>query len=337
MWAPGMNFLRAIPFSSIRIGFLFKRENLSKPYISIPHLDLFSRQIIHEFYGFSKDPFASESDPRLLFLTENVREVWGSILSGIVQRKGFLLLTGEKGMGKTTLISLIYLYLATNGGKVQVIPLFDLPPKIEEIGQALLSGLGLPLREESESRMFSRLEAELIQRSVRGETVALIIDEAQQLRRGALEEIRFLANPSPKIPNLLQAIFVGDPQFEKNLRSKDLSFLNQEIEVRCHLEPFTMEESLGYIEHRLRKAGSTTSRVFTPRAVSLITQSSGGNPGTINRICEEALSVGYNQFKERIDPTNMREILANLRMEKERGWLLPPKTLPWIKKSLGKS
>ena len=332
-----MNFLRAIPFSSTLIGFSLKREKLLKPYISIPQLNLFSRQIIREFYSFSIDPFASEPDPRLLFLTENVREVWNSILSGIVQRKGFLLLTGEKGMGKTTLISLIYLYLATNGGKVQVIPLFDLPQKIEEIVQALLSGLGLPLEEESESRRFSRLESELIQRSVRGETVALIIDEAQNLRRETLEEIRFLANPSPKIPNLLQAIFVGDPQFEKNLRSKDLSLLNARIEVRCHLGPLNPEASLVYIEHRLRKAGSTTSRVFTPRAVSLITQCSGGNPGTLNRICEEALSVGYNQFKERIDPANMREILANLAMEKEHGWLLPPKTLPWIKKSVGKS
>ncbi len=189
----------------------------------------------------------------------------------------------------------------------------------------------------AKGRMFSRLEWELTQRSTRGETVVLIIDDAQNLRRETLEEIRFLANPSPNLPNLLQAIFVGDPQFEKNLRSKDLSLLNQRMEVRCCLRPFTPEESLGYIEHRLRKAGSTTSRVFTPRAVSLITQSSGGNPGTLSRICEEALSVGYNQFKERIDPANMRVILANLGMEKEHGWLFPPKTLPWIKKSLGRS
>ncbi len=329
--------MRAIRFSSTLLNFSLKRKKLLNPYLSIPKLDLFSREIIREFYGFAKDPFAPGSDPRLLFSTENVREIWNSILSGIVQRKGFLLLTGEKGMGKTTLISLIYLYLATNGRKVKVIPLFDPPQKIEEILQALLSGLGLPWKEESESRMFSRLEWDMTQRSARGETVVLIIDEAQNLMRETLEEIRFLANPSPKIPNLFQEIFVGDPQFEKNLRSKDLSLLNQRMEVRCRLRPFSPEESLGYIEHRLKRAESTTSRVFTPRAVSLITQSSGGNPGALNRICEEALSVGYNQFKEKIDPANMREVLVNLGMEKEHGWLLPPKTLPWINKSLGKS
>jgi general secretion pathway protein A len=191
--------------------------------------------------------------------------------------------------------------------------------------------------EKSKSHMLFRLEEGLAKGTAREETVALIIDEAQNLRREALEEIRLLANPTPKTPNPLQEIFVGDPPFEENLRSRGLSALNQRIEVRCRLRPFTSEESLGYIEHRLNGAGGTTSRVFTPRAVSLLTQSSGGNPGTLNRICEEALSVGYNQFKERIDPANMREILANLGMEKEHGWLLPPKTLPWIKKSVGKS
>jgi len=304
--------------------------------LSFPKLDLFSQQIIREFYGFSKDPFAPEPAPHLFYLTENVREVWNSILSGIIQRNGFLLLTGEKGMGKTTLISLIYLYLATNIQNLKVIALFDPFQKIEEIVQSLLSNLGLSLK-WSRSRMFSRLEWELTKRSACGEPVVLIIDEAQNLRRETLEEIRFLANPSPKIPNLLHIIFVGDLQFEKNLRSKDLSILNQRVEVRCRLRQFTPEESLGYIEHRLRNAGSATSRVFTPRAVSLITQNSGGNPGTLNRICNEALSVGYNRFKERIDPVNMREILANLEMEKEHGCLLPPKPLSWIKKSLGKS
>jgi general secretion pathway protein A len=335
MWALGMNFLRAIPFSSTIRGFFLKRDKLLNLRLSFPKLDLFSQQIICEFYDFSKDPFAAEPDPRLFYLNENVKEVWNSILSGIVQRKGFLLLTGEKGMGKTIFISLIFLYLTLNIRNVKVIPQFDPSQKLEEIVQSLLWRLGLPLQ-WSKSRMLSRLEWELTQRSACGETVVLIIDEAQNLKRETLEEIRFLANPSPNIPNLLQTIFVGDLQFEKNLRSKDLSFLNQRIEVRCRLRPFTPEESLGYIEHRLRKAGSTTSRVFTPGAVFLIIQSSGGNPGTLNRICEEALSVGYNQFKERIDPANMREILANLGIKKGHGWLLPPKTLPRIKKGLRK-
>jgi len=312
--------LRAIHFSSTPMAFFLKKKKLLDPFPCDPKPDLSSQRVIYEkFYGFSKDPFDPQPDPRLIFLTENVREVWNSILSGIAQRKGFLLLTGERGIGKTTLISLIYLYLSTNGRKVKVIPLFDSPQKIEEILQTVLRGLGFSPVGESKGSMLCRLDEDLAQRSARGETVAFIFDEAQNLGRETLEEIRLLANSSPKNPRFLQEVFVGDPQFEKNLMSRDLSVLNQRLAVRCRLRPFTPQEFLGYIEHRFEKTGSTSFRVFAPRAVALIIQTSGGNPGTLNRICREALSVGYSQLKRRIDPANVREALANLGMEKEPG------------------
>jgi general secretion pathway protein A len=318
--------------------FSLEKQKMFKPSPCDPKVKLFWQQLSYDrFYGFSRDPFDPQPDPRLIFLTENVREVWNSIVSGIHHRKGFLLLTGEKGMGKTTLISLICLYLATNGRKMKVIPLFDSSQKIEEILQTLLRGLGLPPKKERKSPMLFRLNEDLAQRSERGESLALIIDEAQNLRRETLEEFRLLANSNPKIPKLLQEIFVGDPQFEEKLRSWDLGSLNQRIEVRCRLRPFTLEESLGYIEHRLNRAGSTTSRVFTPRAVFLIIQTSGGNPGTLGRVCQEALSMGYSKLKKTIDSASVREALANLGMENEGGWHLPWNPLPWIKRGLGKS
>jgi len=104
------------------MDFFFKKKKLLKPYPCDPKVRLFWQQLNYDrFYGFSKDPFDPQPDPRRIFLTDNVREVWNSILSGIDQRKGFLFLTGEKGMGKTTLISLICLYLSTNGRRVKVI------------------------------------------------------------------------------------------------------------------------------------------------------------------------------------------------------------------------
>ena len=320
------------------MAFSLEKQKMFTPPPCDPKVKLFWQQVSYDkFYGFSRDPFAPQSDPRLIFLTENVREVWNSIVSGIDRRKGFLLLTGEKGMGKTALISLICLYLATNGRKMKVIPFFDPPPKIEGILQTLLRGLGFPPTKERKSPMLFRLNEDLARRSERGETLALIIDEAQNLKKETLEEIRLLANPNPKKPRLLQEIFVGDLEFEKNLSSRSLMFLNQRIEVRCRLRPFTLEESLGYIEHRLNKAGSTTSRVFTSRAVFLIIQSAGGNPGTLSRVCQEALSMGYSKLKKTIDSASVREALANLGMENERGWPLHWNPLPWIKRGLGKS
>ncbi len=313
-----------------------EKKKLFKPSPCDPKAKLFWPHFNYErFYGFSRDPFDPQPDPRLIFLTENLRKVWNSILSGIDQKKGFLLLTGEKGMGKTTLISLLYLYLSTNGRKVKVIPLFDPPDTIEDLLRVVLRNLGFPAKEEKRSAMLSLLGEDILQRSIQGETVAMIFDEAQNLRKEILEEIRLFANPHPRRPKLLQEIFVGAPQFEKKLSGRDLLILNQRFEVRCCLRPLSPEESLSYIERRLNRVGSTTSRIFTPRAVSLITQTSGGNPGILTRICRETLSMGYSKLKKPIDWPSVREAMAKLGMKNGSVWHLHWKTPSWIRKGRG--
>jgi hypothetical protein len=158
----GVNLLWAIRSSLNPMTSFLKRGRLSPPFFCDPKLDQFPQQFRYKnFYGVSKVPFHPQPDLLLIFLTENVREVWNSILSGIAQGKRFLLLTGERGIGKTTLISLINLYLATNGRHVKVIPPSDSPQKIEHILQPLLSGLGLSPMEKSKSQMLFRLEGAL--------------------------------------------------------------------------------------------------------------------------------------------------------------------------------
>jgi type II secretory pathway predicted ATPase ExeA len=314
--------------------FFRKKKRLLNPFLCDSKLKIFFQQNSYEsFYSFLKDPFASHPDPNLFFLTDNCREVWNSVLQGIFERKGFILLTGENGIGKTTLMALVYLFLTTNGRKVKVIPLFNPPNAVEEILRAVLRNLGFPAEAENKSAMLSLLDKEILQRSAQGETVAMIFDEAQNLRKEVLEEIRLFASPHPKRPKFLQEIFVGAPQFEKKLNGRDLLTLNQRFEVRCHLRPFTLEESLGYIEHRLNRAGSTTSKVFTPRAVYLIASHAKGIPGTLNRVCQEALTVAYTQMKEKADSANVREALANLGMVRKELWHLREKTLSWFRKN----
>jgi general secretion pathway protein A len=330
--------LRAVQISSTPMLFPFKKRKWLNSFASDQKPNLFPQRFLYEkFYGFSKDPFDSQPDPRHIFLTVNVREVWNIMLSGIGQKKGFFLLTGERGIGKTTLVYLINLYLATNGGRVKAVLLLDSNHRIKEILLTSLQGLGFSQNGESKGSMLRRLNEDLAQRSARGETVALIIDEAQNLGKETLEEVRLLASPNPKHPRLLQEIFVGDPQFEQNLMTRGLSLLNQRIEVRCRLRPFSPAESLGYIKHRLNLAGRATSRVFNPTAISLIIRACGGNPGTLNRVCQGALAAGYSQWKRRIDLANVREALANLGMGKKSSRLLPPQKRAWFKRSLRKA
>jgi general secretion pathway protein A len=316
------------------MNFFRKKKKLLNPFLLDPKLKFAWQENTYEnFYGFLKDPFAPHPDPDLFFLTDNCREVWNSVLQGIIEKKGFILLTGESGTGKTTLMALVYLYLTTNGRKVKAIPLFDAPPSIEEILRAVLRDLGFPAEKENKSVMLSLLDEDILQRSARGETVALIFDEAQNFRKEVLEEIRLLANPDPRRPKLLQEIFVGAPQFEKNLKGRGLMILNQRFEVRCRLHPFTLEESLACIEHRLNRVGSSSTKVFTPRAVYLIAQHAKGIPGTLNRLCQETLSVGYTQMKEKADSADVREAIANLGKERKEGWGPRKKILSWFKKN----
>jgi general secretion pathway protein A len=309
-----------------------KKKKLLNPFLFDPKLKFAWQENTYEnFYGFLKDPFAPHPDPDLFFLTDNCREVWNSVLQGIIEKKGFILLTGESGTGKTTLMALVYLYLATNGRKVKVIPLFDPPNTIEDLLRAVLRNLGFVAREENKSAMLSLLDEDILQRSAQGETMVMIFDEAQKLRKEVLEDIRLFNNPHPNKPKFLQEIFVGAPQFEKNLKGRGLLILNQRFEVRCHLRPYTLEESLAYIEHRLNRVGSSATKVFTPRAVYQIACHAKGIPGTLNRLCQEALSVGYTQMKEKADSADVREAIANLVKERKEGWRPHKKILSWVR------
>lgn len=262
-------------------------------------------------YGFSEKPFNVTPDPKFLFMTESHEEALASMIYGIKERQGFISVSGEVGTGKTTLIKHLITRLDK---KVKIVFIFQTQDTFTELLKQILRELGLPLEDKDKGSMTHELNKYLIQRVSRNENLVLIIDEAQGLSIGVLEELRLLSNLETSTSKLLQIILVGQPELEDKLNSNELRQLKQRIVARRRIEPLSEEDSQKYIEHRLRIAGSSASKVFTREALSLICRHAEGIPRKINVICEGALLLGYGLRKEKIDASIVNEAIRDLGM-----------------------
>ncbi len=276
----------------------------------------------NQFYAFSQEPFALTPDPGFIFLTEHHVHLVDSLVEGIKQRKGFMLLTGEKGVGKTTLI---HHFLSLLGGSTKAIPVFQTYPAIEDLLQYILQYLELPSERGNKSLMIAQFEEYLTRKADLDETPVIIIDEAQNLGREMLEELRLLAASDPRKPKFLQEILVADSGFEEMLNANDLQQLTQRIAVRCFLRPLSEEESRQYLEYRLHRVGGALSQVFTAEAVAFIIQKSRGIPRAINMLGYLALSAGYALSQKKIDTDLLEKVFPLLGGEKAEALHLPGK------------
>ncbi len=276
----------------------------------------------NEFYAFTQEPFALTPDPGFIFLTDHHINLVDSLVEGIKQRKGFMLLTGEKGVGKTTLI---HHFLSLLGGSIKAIPVFQPYPTIEGLLQYILQTLKLPSEGGNKSFLIAQFEEYLIHKAGLEETPVIIIDEAQNLIPEVLEELRLLAAPDPRKPKFLQEILVADSGFEEMLNSNNLQQLTQRIAVRCLLRPLSEEESRRYLEHRLAKVGGTLSQVFTPEAIAFIIQKSKGIPRAINMLGYLALSAGYALSQKKIDVPLLEKVFPLLEGGRPKVLQLPGK------------
>lgn len=268
-----------------------------------------------DFFGFLEEPFVIDSGPEFPFLTERNKEVLNSLIYGVANKKGFMLLTGKRGSGKTTLINHLINIL---GKKVKVVSIRQASKTFEEILAIILKSLNVPNGNGNRSFMTVQLEDYLTQRSALKENTVIIIDEAQNLSKEAMEGLRLLAIPDPRRPKNLQEIFVGDPEIEEILKSNALKSLQQRIAVRCRLEPLSESECRQYIEHRLARVGGTLTDAFTPDAADLICRYGGGIPHVINMCCYIALSAGYATSKKKIDRAIAEAVLSILGKQKPR-------------------
>jgi type II secretory pathway predicted ATPase ExeA len=250
------------------------------------------------FYGLNEIPFNSTPDPRFLYLTPGHREALAQLFYGIQERKGFIVLTGQVGTGKTTLLQALRRRLDRDTAVSYV---FNSTLPFDGILECVLEDLGVTKPEESQARRFVVLQNLLIERERVGRNTVLIIDEAQNLDAATLEQIRLLSNVETATRKLLQILLAGQDELKVKLDLAELRQLNQQVVLRCQITPLTQQEVSQYIRNRLCVAGVHHLNLFNEGAIDRITEYAGGIPRVINTLGDHCLLFGYAEQKRRID------------------------------------
>jgi len=296
-----------------------------------------------DFYGLREKPFNPTPDPKFLYLTPSHREALAQILYGVQEGKGFIVLTGEVGTGKTTLIQTL---LRRLDEKTEVAYIFNSKLPFDSLVEYMLRDFGITEDLTSVSQRLFALNNFLIERRRAGQNTVLIIDEAQNLDPPALEQVRLLSNFETATDKLLQIFLAGQPELQSKLDLPELRQLKQRISLRCVIRPLTAEETRDYIQHRLRIAGGRRNDIFSDGAVNRITRYSGGIPRLVNIVCDHALLFGYAELKRRIDEETIEQVIAYVeqgerpqkRVKTDRparsGWSMVKAPFHWISGAL---
>ncbi len=262
------------------------------------------------FYGLKEKPFNVTSDPSFFFLSRKHQEAFSHLIYGIKERKGILLITGEIGTGKTTLCRALL-----NSLDKKTKTAFILNPNFSEtqLLQLIVEDFGIIPKNKTKMSLISSLNNFLIQEANLGGNVALLIDEAQNLKPNQLEQIRLLSNLETEKEKLLQIILVGQPELKQKLSLMQLRQLNQRISVRYHILPLEKDELKEYIYHRLSVAGSNGNVEFTPEAQEEIFLFSCGIPRLTNIICDRALLAGFVSDTKKISYEIIKKCIEEIR------------------------
>ena len=277
-----------------------------------------------KFYDLEKEPFHITPDPEFLFLSPMHKEALAVLIYGVQQRKGFIAIIGEVGLGKTTIIR-SYLEQAD---KQALKAIYILNPDVSFGGllQAIYREQEIVVPETADvSELVDRLHLLLIDEYKQGRTVVLIIDEAQNMPIETLENLRMLSNLETSKDKLIQIVLVGQPEFEEKLNLKELRQLNQRIIMRAHIQPISRRESVAYIQHRLSKAGRKDIDIFSKSALRLIIRHARGIPRILSVLCGNALVTGVGYQEKQITARTAREVIADFEGTKKMNplkWLL---------------
>lgn len=264
------------------------------------------------FYGLTKYPFDISPDPAFFCETSRHNEVLASLYHGVQRRKGFVVVTGEVGTGKTLLARCLFALL--NRDQISFGYVFNPLMSPPEFLQYAFADLGIRSGNKSKADLLVELNRFLIGRYRQGSTAALVIDEAHLLSCEVLEEIRLLTNLETGHQKLLQILLIGQPELERKIDSLEMRQLKQRIALRCRLDPLSIADARQYILRRLLLAGAgeNAKAIFPEATLALIYEYSGGTPRLINTICENALISGFATKSPAIGTELIEEVARDL-------------------------
>lgn len=268
------------------------------------------------YFKLIRNPFELTPDPAFLFSTKRHNEALAALYYGVRRHKGFVVVTGEVGTGKTLMLRCL-LRLLKQSSDVAYAYIFNSLLSPTEFLQYIVADLGLPASGKNKSELLFDLSRFLIERETKKLTTVLIVDEAHHLPTEVLEEIRLLTNLETSEDKLLQIVLVGQPELDQKLDSPGLRQLKQRIALRACLDPLSESETKGYIDRRVLVAGrgSQTVSLFPEETIAAVHQYSGGFPRLINTICENSLIAAYAREMQEVTPHIVEDVARDLRLD----------------------
>ena len=265
------------------------------------------------YFGFRENPFNINTDPRYLYLTQRTQDALNCLTYGIEARKGFILLTGEVGTGKTTILNKLLDSLHQQRAATAFV--FNPRMTASQLFDYMIADFGIACKSRARSQVLFKLNQWLLDRYQAGEQTVLVVDEAQILSLQTLEEIRLLTNLETSTHTLLQIVLAGQPEIEQILNRRELRQLRQRIALRAKTLPLTPEETGGYILERLRIAGSNGEEIFSPAAIEAVYRHGRGIPRVTNLLSEQALVKAFIDQRKFVTAEIVEEVARDFSLD----------------------
>jgi len=252
-------------------------------------------------------------DPSFLFRSAQHEEALANLIYGVQSRKGFVVLTGEVGTGKTTMLECLRDFL--HAQQITYASLFNSRLNVQQFFEMVAYDFGLRCTRTSKTEVLFALSEMIVERANMGRTTVLIVDEAQNLDWDVLEEVRLLGNLENRRGKMLQILLAGQPELDRKLEAPDFRQLKQRIALRCVLRNFELEETLEYIQYRLKRAGLKEQTVFSPDILQEIHFRTQGIPRLINAMCDNLLLTAFALETKTITHAMVDEVTGDMRLQ----------------------